>query len=90
MTLTELKQQVIKIASGDAPDETPTVVFSRLGFDIHHTGGGCMSLAVFHADGSHLLITDKDCNGIPDTMSDVMVGEYDSEGEPVGDVWEVA
>lgn len=52
------------------------------GFFEYHTGGGCMALAFFATDESHVLVTDGNTQ-IPDSFAEAIDGIYDSLGNPV-------
>ena len=88
MNINDLK--LAAIAAAQQGEADPTKTYAAMGFFTHNTGGGCMALAYFDDDENHILITDTNGDGIPATMADVMIGQYNSDGDPVGEVWEAA
>lgn len=51
------------------------------GFEAYHTGGGCMSLARFLADGSRWLVTDEGGTEIPTPDEEIGVGHYGQDDQ---------
>jgi len=53
-----------------------------LGFEPHHTGGGCMALRLEHPETKrYLLVTHFDDPSIPNDNEPCMVGEYSPDGD---------
>ncbi|WP_455233432.1 hypothetical protein [Geopseudomonas aromaticivorans] len=54
------------------------------GFELHHSGGGCMALVKRLEDGSSIWLTDSDA-GLPDPNDpdDIIIGRFNAEGEQV-------
>lgn len=71
----------IKDLALSEPSANAEDVLTEMGLYKYHTGGGCMSYAIFNPDDSHIHITDDDGSGLPATMGEAMIGLYDAEGE---------
>lgn len=53
------------------------------GFELFHTGGGCMALKKEFGHGSYLLLTLEDSVGEPEDWEDCTLGAYSEDGSPV-------
>lgn len=53
------------------------------GFFLTSTGGGCEAYCKNFSDGSYILLTDSDGDGVDNIEDTMIMGFYDSEGDPV-------
>lgn len=74
------------------PDDSAFCTPERYGFELFHTGGGCMGYQLELPDGGYLLVTDEDGSGLPEETDEVspVIGRYDAEGYPVVEVSDFA
>lgn len=71
----------IRALAVDCPDAATAELLMEMGLYKYHTGGGCMTYAIFNPNNEHILVTDEDGCSLPATMGEAVIGLYDDEGD---------